>query len=679
VAAPARLQSSLGVALLGRADAARASLRRALEDLGVQVVFEGDPSGLQPDQVLQAGPSVVLVNLGSGVEDDIDHLDSLFDSPEVNVVFNEADVSSQLEGWDLARWARHLAAKITGRDATIPPPPPGAEPLTVRNFMPVPGAPPTPAQLTVERPIEEFMIEAEERVEDVPSDHLPYASPKRAPAVDEPEPEFHIDTHEVEGALAQIGGPAPTVEVRAVPEPEVPEIIVHEDEAAEFDAGLDLVALDAALELDNSPPPATAGKSDAALLDEALAGYAIDFIEEADADSTPDAADASDRAPPADRASFGTLTLSDDGLGLDVDEENLLDDDVAALAAQLDAMQDTSRSAVEDLRFEPVPEDIALEPIEEPVAPARAAEAEVTVELPVPAAVAKPSFGLLDLAPLDMDFTSPPTTAAAAPSAIPEFDFGNLNLSLEPTEEELLAAAPAAKRAGATYLDLRGLDSDTNADLRPAAAVDALLAEMDLGPAAASNLGSQAIPRVIVLGASIGGPDAVRTFLGGIPEGFPALFLLVQHLENGFFERLAQQLQKSAKLPVRVPDPATPARAGEILVIPAQQRVRIETDGQITLGEHLAPPKYTPSIDDVLRDTADRFGSAATAIIFSGMAGDAIEGAVYLTSLGGEVWAQDPSSCVVSSMVDGARARGVVEFLGSPRELAERCVEKYGK
>ncbi len=679
MAAPARLQAPLGVALLGRADAARASLRRALEDLGAQVVFEGDPSGLQSDQILQAGPSVVLVNLASGVEDDIDHLDSLFDSPEVNVVFNEADVSSQLEGWDLARWARHLAAKITGRDATIPPPPPGAEPLTVRNFMPVPGAPPTPAQLTVERPIEEFMIEAEERVEDVPSDHLPYASPKRAPAVDEPEPEFHIDTHEVEGALAQIGGPAPTVEVRAVPEPEVPEIIVHEDEAAEFDAGLDLVALDAALELDNSPPPATAGKSDAALLDEALAGYAIDFTDDTDADSTSAAADASDRDTPGDRASFGTLTLSDDGLGLDVDEENLLDDDVAALAAQLDAMQDTSRSAVEDLRFEPVPEEVALEPLDEPVAPARAAEAEVTVELPVPAAVAKPSFGLLDLAPLDMDFTSPPATAAAAPSAIPEFDFGNLNLSLEPTEEELLAAAPAAEREGATYLDLRGLDSDINADLRPAAAVDALLAEMDLGAAAASNFGSQAIPRVIVLGASIGGPDAVRTFLGGIPEGFPALFLLVQHLENGFFERLAQQLQKSAKLPVRVPDPATPARAGEILVIPAQQRVRIETDGQITLGEHLVPPKYTPSIDDVLRDTADRFGSAATAIIFSGMAGDAIEGAVYLTSLGGEVWAQDPSSCVVSSMVDGARARGVIEFLGSPRELAERCVEKYGK
>lgn len=75
-------------------------------------------------------------------------------------------------------------------------------------------------------------------------------------------------------------------------------------------------------------------------------------------------------------------------------------------------------------------------------------------------------------------------------------------------------------------------------------------------------------------------------------------------------------------------------------------------------------------------DVADRFGRNATAIIFSGMAGDAVEGAAYLTTKGGEVWVQDPQSCVVSSMVDGARARGVVEFIGSPRELAQRCVAR---
>jgi two-component system chemotaxis response regulator CheB/chemosensory pili system protein ChpB (putative protein-glutamate methylesterase) len=217
------------------------------------------------------------------------------------------------------------------------------------------------------------------------------------------------------------------------------------------------------------------------------------------------------------------------------------------------------------------------------------------------------------------------------------------------------------------------------------ASIDAIFAAMDLAPTAGKKSAAPGpaatgnIPRLIVLGASIGGPDALRSFLGSIPEGFPALFVLAQHLENGFFERLAQQLQKSTKLPVRVPEAGGRAGIGEVLVIPSKQRVRIARDGSVSEVEHPSTPKYTPCIDNVLRDVADRFGSDATAIIFSGMAGDAIEGAVYLTTKGGEVWAQDPSSCVVSSMVDGARARGVVEFVGSPRELAERCVTRYGK
>lgn len=694
MAAPAELREPLGVALLGRDDAARQSLRRALEDLGARVVFEGDPCGLRAEQVLQAAPSVVLVNLASGVEDDIDHLDSLFDSPQVNVVFNEADVSSQLEGWDLARWARHLAAKVTGRDTTIPPPPPGAELLTVRDFMPVPGAPPTPAQMTAERPIEEFMIEAEERVEDVPSDHLPYLGGRRAPLRDEPEPDFHIDTSEVEGALAQIGGPAPAVEERAVPAPEVPEIIVREDEAAEFDAGLDLAALDAALELDQAPPPPTSGKSDAALLDEALSGFNVDFGE-IETSAGP-GSDGLDYEAGGESVSLGTMSLSEDGSGLDLGEDsNLLDDDVAALAAQLEALQDAApRSEVRDLVFDDAPEPEAAAPVapREP-APTPATKAagfgrldlapidEAEANAAPAAAAAKPSFdfsGLGDLSLEAMDDGSTPELAKASPAkaAKPDFDFSGLaGLSLEPVDgEDVTATAPASAPVSAPAAADDGLPS-----------IDALFAAMDLAPtggttaSSASVAASKAIPRVIVLGASIGGPDAVRTFLGGIPAGFPALFLLVQHLENGFFERLAQQLQKSSKLPVRVPDPATAAHAGEILVIPAQQRVLIESDGHIALAPHPAPPKYTPCIDQVLRDVADRFGTDATAIIFSGMAGDAIEGAVYLTSLGGQVWAQDPASCVVSSMVDGARARGVVEYLGSPRELAERCVQLYGR
>jgi len=72
----------------------------------------------------------------------------------------------------------------------------------------------------------------------------------------------------------------------------------------------------------------------------------------------------------------------------------------------------------------------------------------------------------------------------------------------------------------------------------------------------------------------------------------------------------------------------------------------------------------------VLRDVADRYGAAASAIIFSGMTTDAVEGAKYLASKGGAVYAQHPDTCVVSSMVDGIVEAGIVKVLGAPKELA---------
>nr|WP_282452891.1 chemotaxis protein CheB [Lysobacter sp. CAU 1642] len=188
------------------------------------------------------------------------------------------------------------------------------------------------------------------------------------------------------------------------------------------------------------------------------------------------------------------------------------------------------------------------------------------------------------------------------------------------------------------------------------------------------------IRRVVVLGASIGGPDALRSFLGAIPAGFPALLVLVQHLDNGFFGRLAQQLQKASALNVRVAgeDPS-PARMGEVLILPSDGRYTIRRDGSIERSDYPEPPRYKPCINDAFRAIADEFGRDTLAIIFSGMAGDAVDGASHVTAMGGEVWGQDPDSCVVSSMIDGARARGLLETVASPRELGEKLVARYGR
>lgn len=671
MAARAEPQQRLGVALLGRADGARAMLRQSLENLGADIVFEGDPSQAKSAQVLAGRPQVVIVNLGSGVEDDIDHLQEVFDSPDVSVVFNEGDVTSQLAGWDLARWARHLAAKLMGHERTIPPAPPGSEPLPVRNLVPVPGAPPTPAQLTPERHIEEFIMDAEDLVDEVPINHMPVAPPslRQDEAASEA---LSLDVDEIDDMLSQVHVHA-EVEL-TLPERETPEVVVLEDDAAEFDAGLDLSALDAALQLDQQPRVDDAPKkSDAALLDEVLAGFDLGSQEDDDTLAAPGVAGITVDEDDEEAIDFSVSTIQlDDGLDFSSDGE--LDADVAALAAQLDALGAAAPlGQVQDLDFV----DFSDAP-QSQATPAAAAPAPAPAKSTPPAKVDAPDgatkkFSLDDLAlaPIDEGLGATPDFVKKK-----DFDFSGLDLSLEPTEEEIAEAARGSTEEPVreATMDLRGID------IAPAGGndIDALFAAMDLAPPKARVEPPAEIRRVIVLGASIGGPDALRTFLGGIPENFPVLFVLVQHLENGFFERLAQQLQKASKLPVRVPAAGERARPGEVLVVAANRRTWVEADGEIAQADHGEIPKYTPCIDDVLRDTADRFGSNTTAIIFSGMAGDAIEGAVYLTGQGGEVWAQDPSSCVVSSMVDGAKARGVVEFLGSPRELAERCVALYG-
>lgn len=658
------------VALLGRADDARARLREALTEFGAHIVFEGDPLQVDAGTLLAQRPRVVLLNLEAGVEDALDHLDALFDDPALSVVFNEADTSTALTGWDLSRWARHLAAKVLGRRDTDPPRPEGAEPVPGQVPTLQPGAPVSPAQLEAHRDIAEFTHEAAQVASDVP-----VQAEAGDPTAATPEP----DGWALEDGMLDIEAvAAPTVLPTSVPDATVSDA----DAPDQLDYAFDLEALDAALQSDAAP--SATGTSDADLIAAALADLDLDDVAtpgrpqppradaapasgfNADDVETADTLDIDLSAfdlpsepvfEPAEDSSASDAELLAAALdGFDLDEldappvrrpvadepgESLsLDDDpeLARLAAQLDAQLDEA------------PADVVVldAPFARPDAPA--ARAPDTVAAPAPPAAEsrtasepRPTFDFsaLSLAPMDDDdapaaepaVADVAKPAAAKPAATSTYDFSGLGLSLEPMDGE------------------------------------------DAGAAAGAG---ESLRRVVVLGASIGGPDALRAFLAELPPGFPALFLLAQHLDNGFFARLAEQLQKVSKLPVRMADNGAQAALGEVLVVGADTRLRLSADGRIALDAHAHRPPYSPSIDQVLRDVADVFGERATAIIFSGMAGDAIEGSVYLADKGGEVWAQDPSSCVVSSMVDGARARGVVEFIGSPRELARRCIEHYG-
>src|SRR5690606_17190331 len=138
--------------------------------------------------------------------------------PAVNVNFNEACDTRQLGGWDLARWARHLAAKVLGHADTNPPVPADAEALPGTHYMPRPGLPPTPAQMAGERMIEEFTVEADDHADAIPTDYLPMEVASKPEAGDDAGPDLGIDFDAIEGAMSFSDAAAPEVAGASVPD-----------------------------------------------------------------------------------------------------------------------------------------------------------------------------------------------------------------------------------------------------------------------------------------------------------------------------------------------------------------------------------------------------------------------------------------------------------------------------
>ena len=123
----------LRVALLARPGVACDRLRGVLEQSGARQVLEADPTVLQLPALVAAAPQVVLVALDPVTEDVLDRFDDVLFDPSVDVIYEEADLTASREGWDVARWQRHLVAKLQRHGDVLPP---GREPDDVEDAAP---------------------------------------------------------------------------------------------------------------------------------------------------------------------------------------------------------------------------------------------------------------------------------------------------------------------------------------------------------------------------------------------------------------------------------------------------------------------------------------------------------------------------------------------------------------
>ena len=111
------------VALLFDDAGLSAHLREALVEHGARIVYESDLTSFAPAELVGSSADVVVVDLDDPSDDDMDRLYDTVEGGHPRLVFNDADASRALEGWDRARWARHLAAKLVGGSPVNPPRP----------------------------------------------------------------------------------------------------------------------------------------------------------------------------------------------------------------------------------------------------------------------------------------------------------------------------------------------------------------------------------------------------------------------------------------------------------------------------------------------------------------------------------------------------------------------------
>jgi two-component system chemotaxis response regulator CheB len=176
--------------------------------------------------------------------------------------------------------------------------------------------------------------------------------------------------------------------------------------------------------------------------------------------------------------------------------------------------------------------------------------------------------------------------------------------------------------------------------------------------------------RVVVIGASTGGPLALRELLAGLGSEFPGAIVIVQHLPPTFTCALAKQLGRETQIVVREAEEGDRLRPGLALVAPGDCHLTVEQDGRVGMRRSTSTDEPCPSVDATMESVAAAFGAKAVGVILSGMGDDGAKGMAAIRSAGGKTFAQDRATCVVAGMPSRAIEAGAVQSIGSPTEIA---------
>ena len=185
-----------------------------------------------------------------------------------------------------------------------------------------------------------------------------------------------------------------------------------------------------------------------------------------------------------------------------------------------------------------------------------------------------------------------------------------------------------------------------------------------------ATAGSQAMPikyrttdRLIAIGASTGGTEAIRVILEQMPADAPAT-VITQHIPAAFSKPFAERLDRHSKMTVVQAEDDMPLLAGHAYVAPGGLHLRVQRSGarwRCRLGEDDPIRRHRPSVDALFESVAQAAGANASAALLTGMGDDGARGLLALRKAGAATMVQDEASCVVWGMPGAAYTLGAAQ------------------
>lgn len=167
--------------------------------------------------------------------------------------------------------------------------------------------------------------------------------------------------------------------------------------------------------------------------------------------------------------------------------------------------------------------------------------------------------------------------------------------------------------------------------------------------------------KIVTIGVSTGGPNALQYVFSQIPRDFPGTILVVQHMPENFTEMFARRLDDTCPLRVKEAQSGDLLMPGRVLICPGSRHLKVK---RLPLGDVALlsdEPRvrgHRPSVDVLFRSAAEEFGPRTVAVLMTGMGDDGAEGLGAVKAAGGMTIAQSEDTCVVYGMPKAAVDRG---------------------